>query len=149
MRYRVLEIGAGDDSFARAFLEDACVTDRQYHRTLDVCCAAEALSFRDAVFEQVVVNNPYLFGFADIHGGLEFLRAVDGVLAPDGCLVVTGNRRNPYCGNIPIVRDCAQRVGYGVRVESVSAAREYPGHVFHTTDGRPTVPTLRVILERR
>ena len=38
MAFRVLEIGAQTDSFARSFLRDACVSDKVFDCTLDVVC---------------------------------------------------------------------------------------------------------------
>ena len=113
LKGRVLDLGAGWGFLARAVLERPGVTELHLveaeSEALD--CArenvtdpraifhwADATSFRAPHLAQAVVMNPpfHVGRAADLALGLNFLKAAQRNLAPDGVLYMVANRHLPY-----------------------------------------------------
>lgn len=149
MPFETLEIGACNDVFARRFLSNVCVSDKNYDPSLDVQCDAHKLPFVDGCFGEVFSCNPYGYGLKKEKEAFPLLKDIARVLTNDGRFVIIGHKQNPYCRNRPHMRQWAQVAGFSVEVEDLNAESGYSNHRFHRADdGRPTVPNIRIIFTK-
>jgi predicted SAM-dependent methyltransferase len=143
----IVELGAGTGAFRDRFLPGAFTLDVKSAAGIVLLADAMKLPFKPECVDEFVANNPYGFGFRTVEDGVEFLKGVQTVLKPGGRLVIRANWQNPYAKEHRI-RQATLQVGLTVTVREIDVQAEFPGHIFLTTNGNATFPTLEFVIAK-
>lgn len=114
---------------------------------IDLLADATKLPFKSESVDELVVNNPYGFGFKFFEEGVEFLEEVQSVLKTGGRLVIRAHSSNAYA-NEHRMRQAALQMGLTVAVREINTQAEFPGHIFLKTSGDPTFPNLEFVISK-
>ncbi|MFQ6041346.1 MAG: hypothetical protein ACE5PV_10860 [Candidatus Poribacteria bacterium] len=142
-----VELGAGTGAFRDRFLPGAVTTDRRAAEGIDLLVDATQLPFKPESVDEFVVNNPYGYGFQSVEAGIQFLEGIRTVLKSGGHLVMRASSRNPYAKGKRI-EQAASKLGLNVKVRTIDAQKEFPGHIFLTTRSAPTIPNYEFVISK-
>jgi predicted SAM-dependent methyltransferase len=142
-----IELGARTGAFRDRFLPGAVTTDKRMGEGIDLLVDATQLPFKPESVDEFVVNNPYRYGFQSVEAGVQFLKGIRTVLKPGGHLVIRASSRNPYA-NRRRIEQAASQLGLNVKVRKIDIQTEFPGHIFLTTRGDPTVPNFEFVISK-
>lgn len=153
---RNLELAAGNGDFGKTHFPPCYATDIDGTKeNIDFQCDALNTPFADNRFDNIIICNPWHFGFNNELSNEEaqdFIREMVRIITHGGKIIIIGNSNNKYCKPQKVTEQIAIfNATYGneelyIEIEDITAT-SYPNATFYVTDGsRRTYPNKKITI---
>ena len=157
-----LELGAGCGSFGAFYYAECFITDKSHpallHErckgsyTASVECDAYEIPCGKDRFNNIIMCNPYMYGFRDDEQSIIFLDELYRVLTKNGKVTILTTKNNPYSTPKRVEKRIknynlgAEQEKFKISVETIDPSKKYPRAIFRCGGGKTTTPNYEILL---
>lgn len=164
-----IEIGGGLSRFSKVLYPQSYLTDITFPtgkphfsevndlntvcHFIDFECDILKFDFGGKLFDNIIMCNPYGYGFKHNLEGVLLLNKLGGILKSQGCITIVSNKRNPYTTKIEdlLRNDLHDKINFKFKIEKsdIDSQQEFNNMTFTSCDLKTaTVPNERIVLKK-
>lgn len=154
-----LELGGGCGNFGKLYHSPCYITEKDEEgiaqcsqNYIDFWCDAENMMIPEDRFEEIIMCNPYGFGFKNNEPAQTLLKNIATILKNNGKCIIIANSTNGYARYEKISKEVttfnqSNQVTFIVESEDIDASQLYQSYEFYTTaKANPTIPNKKITL---